>query len=78
MQEWSPFKSVTPLHLKTALVSRRGEFRLVALPGERTRLEGTTWYSLDIAPQAYFRLWSGAIIGSIHERVLSHIRQSAS
>ena len=29
---------------------RRGEFRLIPLPGGRTRLEGRTWYTLDMAP----------------------------
>jgi hypothetical protein len=54
--------------------SRRGEFLLVPLTGGRTRLEGRTWYQLEMFPQAYWTLWSDAIIHRIHRRVLAHIR----
>ena len=54
-------------------MSRRGEFRLIELDDGRTRLEGSTWYQLDMAPQPYWVLWSDALIHSIHERVLEHI-----
>jgi len=53
MQEWSPFKNVHPPHLDASLRSRRGEFRLIPLPGGRTRLEGSTWYELSIEPRVY-------------------------
>lgn len=56
---------------------RRGEFRLVALPDGRTRLEGSTWYTLDMAPQAYWTLWSDALIHRVHARVLEHVRDLA-
>jgi len=74
MKEWSPYRGVQPPHLDGYLRSRRGEFRLVPLAGGRTRLEGSTWYTLDLAPNFYWKLWSDALIGTIHHRVLAHVK----
>jgi hypothetical protein len=74
MRELSPWGDIAAPHLSGTLTSRRGEFRLVALEGGRTRLEGSTWYTLDMGPQAYWTLWSDALIGRIHGRVLEHVR----
>lgn len=75
MTELSPYRHVHPPHLEHSLRSHRGEFRLVRLPEGRTRLVGSTWYSVDIHPQIYWQVLSDAIIGGIHERVLAHIKQ---
>ena len=74
MQEWSPYADIAPPHLDGYFRSRRGEFRLVALPGGRTRLEGSTWYEMRLQPAAYWVLYGDAIISRIHGRVLRHIR----
>jgi hypothetical protein len=74
MHETSPYQHVHAPHLVDGLVSRRGEFRLVELPGGRTRLEGSTWYQLDMAPELYWRLYADALIGAIHQRVLAHVK----
>ena len=74
MQELSPYRHVHAPHLNGTLRSRRGEFRLIELPGGRTRLEGRTWYEFGMSPQPYWTTWSDAIIHGIHERVLDHIR----
>jgi uncharacterized membrane protein YhaH (DUF805 family) len=74
MTEWSPY-SIHPPHLQHYLVSRRGQFLLTPLPGGRTRLEGTTWYTNRMWPAPYWQVWSDAIIHRIHGRVLDHIRQ---
>ncbi len=73
MFELSPYRHVHPPHLDGALRSERGEFRLVPLAGGRTRLEGRTWYRVDIHPQCYWCALSDVIIGRIHGRVLRHI-----
>lgn len=76
MTELSPWRHVHPPHLHDqSLVSRRGEFRLVALPGGRTRLEGRTWYTFAMHPQAYWTRWSDLAIHAIHRRVLDHVRR---
>ncbi len=73
MRELSPWPEVKAPHLDGYLESRRGEFHLIALPDGGTRLEGSTWYEVDIHPEIYWSLWAGAFIHAIHERVLRHI-----
>jgi len=77
MHELSPYRHVHPPHLDGYLRSKRGEFRLVALPGGRTRLEGSTWYELELYPQDYWTLWSDGCIHLIHRRVLDHVKHLA-
>jgi uncharacterized membrane protein YhaH (DUF805 family) len=77
MREWNPFFEIHPPHLDGFLVSRRGEFRLTALPDGRTRLEGTTWYHHGLWPAGSWRLWSDAILHRIHGRVLRHVKSLA-
>jgi uncharacterized membrane protein YhaH (DUF805 family) len=74
MQEWSPYADIAPPHLDGYFRSRRGEFRLVALPDGRTRLEGSTWYEMRLEPAAYWVLFGDALIGRIHRRVLQHVK----
>jgi uncharacterized protein YndB with AHSA1/START domain len=76
MKELS-FFDIHPAHLDHAWVSQRGEFRLIALPDGRTRLEGRTWYTLAIDPVSYWSPVASKIIHEIHGRVLRHIRTLA-
>lgn len=73
MKEWSPYEIVHAPHVVGSMRSVRGEFRLTALPGGRTRLEGSTWYVLTLAPNAYWSWFADRIIHTIHERVLRHV-----
>lgn len=77
MQEWTPYQEIHPPHLQGFLVSRQGQFLLTPLPGNRTRLEGTTWYQHHLWPADYWQLWSDVIIHHIHLRVLRHIKREA-
>jgi len=77
MREWSPYRDVNPPHLDGYFRATRGEFRLTALPGGRTRLEGRTWYEVRMAPQLYWTIYADRIVRSIHERVLRHIQTLA-
>jgi uncharacterized membrane protein YhaH (DUF805 family) len=74
MEEWSFYESVRPPHLEDAFRSVRGEFRLIALTDGGTRLEGSTWYVMDMGPAPYWQLWGDAIVHRIHERVLAHVK----
>jgi uncharacterized membrane protein YhaH (DUF805 family) len=74
LQEWTPYAHIEPSHLHGYFVSEQGQFLLTALPGGRTRLEGTTWYRHTMWPGAYWHLWSDYIIHRIHRRVLNHIK----
>ena len=74
MTELSPYKNLHPPHLGSTIRSRRGEFRLVDLGDGRTRLEGSTWYALDIHPRVYWSVLSDALLHDIHRRVLQHVK----
>jgi hypothetical protein len=74
LRELSFYSNLSPPHLHGYLRSRRGEFRLIALQGGRTRLEGSTWYEIEMAPEGYWQLWSDYLIHRIHSRVLNHIK----
>jgi len=74
MRELSPYDRVDAPHLHGFLVSQRGQFALESLPDGRTRLTGSTWYQHHLWPEAYWRMWSDAIIHRIHLRVLRHIK----
>jgi hypothetical protein len=75
MQEWTPYHNVHPMHLDGYLRSCGGQFRLVPLAGNRTLLEGTTWYYHHMWPADYWQLWSDYIIHTIHLRVLNHVKE---
>ena len=75
LQEWTPYREIHPPHLDGYLESRGGQFRLVPLEGNRTLLEGTTWYYHHLWPADYWQVWSDHIIHTIHLRVLNHVKQ---
>lgn len=76
LREWSPY-DIAPPHLDGFFRARRGEFRIVPLADGRTRLEGSTWYDLKMAPQFYWSWFADVLIARIHMRVLRHIRDVA-
>jgi len=76
MREMSPWP-IHPPHLDNMIRSQRGEFQIEAVGNGLTRLRGTTWYTIEAAPTAYWRLWTDAIIHRIHQRVLDHIARRA-
>lgn len=75
LTELSPYRHIHPPHLDGYFRSKRGEFRLLPLASGATRLEGSTWYELDLHPKAYWRLWSHSLLHVIHRRVLEHIKR---
>ena len=77
LQEWTPYKEIHPPHLNGFLVSEDGQFQLTQLPGNRSRLEGTTWYRHTMWPARYWQIWSDGIIHLIHYRVLNHVKELA-
>ena len=75
LNELTPYGHIAARHLHGYFESEHGQFLLTALPGGRTRLEGTTWYRNAIWPGAYWRVWSDYIVHRIHLRVLEHIKK---
>ncbi len=74
LTELSPYRDIHALHVDGYMASQGGEFRLTALPGGRTRLEGTTHYTLAIFPELYWTPWAELLLHDIHRRVLEHVK----
>ena len=77
MVELTPYQHLHPPHLEHSFRSTRGEFRLIDIGNNRTRLEGRTWYQLEIYPLSYWTLWTDWIVHRIHSRVLKHIQETS-
>ncbi len=73
MTEMSFYENLHTAHLEY-IKSERGQFRLYDKDG-KTIVEGTTFYTHDIAPDFYWNLFSEEIIHRIHLRVLNHIKK---
>ena len=76
LREMSIYSKVYAPHLDGYFRSSRGEFRLVPT-ASGTRLEGHTWYSVDMYPQGYWRAMSEILLHRIHERVLDQVKREA-
>lgn len=77
MHEWSPYNSVHPPHLDNYWRSKKGQFKFTQLPDGRTKLEGSTWYELDMQPVLYWRVITNSVIHNIHLRVLDHVKSES-
>ena len=64
-------------HLHSAYASLEGGFKLTTLPDGRTRLVGESHYLLNIAPAAYWNLWTEEIVHMVQLRVLEHVKTRA-
>ena len=73
MIEMTPYSELHASHLQY-IKSQKGQFRLYEKNG-KTIVEGTTFYTHDIAPDVYWNLFSDEIIRQIHLRVLTHIKK---
>lgn len=74
MNEFNPFWEIHPPHLEGYFKSYKGQFKLTKIGENKTKLEGTTWYKVDITPEIYWKAWSNFIVHRIHKRVLNHIK----
>ncbi len=77
LRELSPYRHVYAPHLDGFFRARRGEFRLIPLADGSTRLEGSTWYTLDMYPQAYWRPVAEWLLTRIHRRVLEQVERES-
>jgi len=77
LRELSIYSRVYAPHVNGYFRSERGEFRLIQLQNGGTRLEGHTWYTVAIYPQAYWRALSEILLHAIHGRVLDEVKREA-
>ncbi len=76
MVEMTPYREIRPPHLHGTLKSRRGEFVLIPISDDQTKLIGRTWYEIDMSPMGYWTAWTNWLLHRIHYRVLEHIKVS--
>lgn len=69
--------TIDTTHIHGAYASLDGGFQLVPLPDGRTRVIGESRYLLNIAPAAYWNLWTKAIVRMVQRRVLEHVKSRA-
>lgn len=74
MKELSFYDRVDAPHLDGFFRSVRGEFRLIRTASGGTRLEGRTWYEMDMQPGWYWQMYGRWFIHRIHGRVLEHVK----
>lgn len=77
LTELNPIAEVDAAHLHGYYRSVRGEFVLDPLPGGRTLLTRRTWYTHDLYPAAYWRMWCDMAASKIHRYVLEEVRFAA-
>ena len=70
-------QTIDAAHLHSAYASLEGGFKLTTLPDGRTRLVGESHYLLNIAPAAYWNLWTEEIVHMVQLRVLEHVKTRA-
>lgn len=78
MQEMSPYHDIKVRHLEDHdFQPERADFVLTPLSNGGTHLEGTTTYENKMWPGLYWRMWTDAIVHSIHRRVFAQVKQLA-
>jgi hypothetical protein len=70
-------KTIDTTHIHSAYASLEGGFKLETMPDGRTRLVGESHYLLNIAPAAYWNLWTKEIVRMVQLRVLEHVKTRA-
>ena len=70
-------QTIDTTHIHSAYASLEGGFKLETLPDGRTRLVGESHYLLNIAPAAYWNLWTEEIVHMVQRRVLEHVKTRA-
>ena len=70
-------QTIDTAHLHSAYASLEGGFKLESLPDGRTRVIGESRYLLNIAPAAYWNLWTQEIVHGVQRRVLEHVKRQA-
>jgi MFS family permease len=78
MKETSPYGNIRVRHLEDHdFQAERADFFLTSLPNGGTRLEGISTYQNRMWPGSYWRIWTDAIVHSIHQRVFEQVKTLA-
>lgn len=77
MKEVTILRDVDPPHLHGYYRNLRGEFALEQVAPGVTRLTRRTWYSHDLYPSLYWRLWCDYGASKIQRFVLGEVKRAA-
>jgi uncharacterized membrane protein YhaH (DUF805 family) len=77
MRELTLYRTFRQPHNDGYIINTRGELRIEPLPGNRSRLTGTSWYQVRLTPEVYWRGWIDSFIHRIHGRVMGAIKTRA-
>ena len=74
MKELNPIRDADPPHLHGYYRNVRGEFAIERLGDAACRVTRRTWYSLDLYPSWYWRIWCDMGASKIQRFVLDEVR----
>jgi hypothetical protein len=77
MVELNPFGEVRAQHLSGFFEVEYGEFKMEVMPDGMTKLLGTSRYSHQFYPDAYWSLWTDKIVDDVHRRVMNRMKSRA-
>ncbi|WP_036037358.1 hypothetical protein [Leptospira mayottensis] len=75
MKETSFYGEVEPKHIRGKIWARSGEFRLVEISENKTRLVATTEYVNNLGPKFYWELWENYLMDEMHRHVLNNVKK---
>ncbi|EMG08600.1 hypothetical protein LEP1GSC151_5171 [Leptospira interrogans serovar Grippotyphosa str. LT2186] len=76
MKETSLYGEVEPKHIRGKVWAVLGEFRLIEVSENKTKVIATTEYVNGIGPKFYWKLWGDYLIDEIHRHVLTKIKNN--
>ncbi|EMJ87817.1 hypothetical protein LEP1GSC198_3075 [Leptospira kirschneri str. JB] len=74
MKETSLYGEVEPKHIRGKVWAVFGEFRLIEVSENKTKVIATTEYVNSLGPKFYWKLWEDYLINEIHHHVLTKIK----
>ncbi len=74
MKETSLYGEVEPKHIRGKVWAVFGEFRLIEVSENKTKVIATTEYVNNLGPKFYWKLWEDYLINEIHHHVLTKIK----
>lgn len=77
MKEVSPYDEIDARHLHDYFIVDYGEISLGKLPENKTKIIAKTQYSYKIAPEWYWKKWSGYILDKMQGHVLNSIKNQS-
>ena len=77
LREATLYRGPRQPHLDGYVRNLEGIFDLEALPGGKTRVTAKSVYRVSMTPETYWRIWTDAVIHTIHRRVLENVKARA-